>query len=103
MLLANWDAPFEVSTGDNKFVDINDEKIIAYGELDAAYTSPESMSEYKPFTIDLVYRDLTTKPTYVLIVCSSSKYGDYFTGSTSSVLLIDEFELVYGQPTAAQE
>lgn len=103
MLLANWDAPFEVSTGDNKFVDINDEKIIAYGELDAAYTSPESMSEYKPFTIDLVYRDLTTKPTYVLIVCSSSKYGDYFTGSTSSVLLIDEFELVYGQPTTAQE
>lgn len=103
MLLANWDSPFEVSTGDNKFVDINDEKIIAYGELDAAYTSPESMSEYKPFTIDLVYRDLTTKPTYVLIVCSSSKYGDYFTGSTSSVLLIDEFELVYGQPAAAQE
>ena len=103
MLLANWDSPFEVSTGNNKFVDINDEKIIAYGELDAAYTSPESMSEYKPFTIDLVYRDLTTKPTYVLIVCSSSKYGDYFTGSTSSVLLIDEFELVYGQPTTAQE
>lgn len=103
MLLANWESPFEVSTGDNKFVDINDEGIIAYGELDAAYTSPESMSEYKPFTIDLVYRDLTTKPTYVLIVCSSSKYGDYFTGSTSSVLLIDEFELVYGQPTIAQE
>lgn len=103
MLLANWDSPFEVSTGDNKFVDINNVKIIAYGELDAAYTSPESMSEYKPFTIDLVYRDLTTKPTYVLIVCSSSKYGDYFTGSTSSVLLIDEFELVYGQPTTVQE
>lgn len=103
MLLANWESPFEVSTGDNKFVDINDEGIIAYGELDAAYTSPESMSEYKPFTIDLVYRDLTTKPTYVLIVCSSSKYGDYFTGSTSSVLLIDEFELVYGQPAAVQE
>ena len=102
MLLANWESPFEVSTGDNKFVDINDEGIIAYGELDAAYTSPESMSEYKPFTIDLVYRDLTTKPTYVLIVCSSSKYGDYFTGSTSSVLLIDEFELVYGQPTVQE-
>lgn len=102
ILLANWDAPFEVSTGDNKFIDINDKSIIAYGELDAAYTSPESMSEYKPFTIDLVYRDLTTKPTYVLIVCSSSKYGDYFTGSTSSVLLIDEFELVYGQPTVQE-
>lgn len=98
MLLADWSAPFAVNTGEDVFVDINDPSIIAYGELSDDLTSPESMSEYKEFTIDLKYRDLVKKPTYVLIVCSSSKYGDYFTGSTSSVLLVDEFELIYGEP-----
>lgn len=98
MLLADWNKPFAVSTGDNIFIDINDSSIIAYGELGEELTSPASMSEYKEFVIDLKYRDLKRKPTYVLIVCSSSKYGDYFTGSTSSVLLIDEFELIYGEP-----
>lgn len=98
ILLADWNEPFAVSTGDNKFIDINDGSIIAYGELSNELTSPASMSEYKEFTIDLKYRDLNRKPTYVLIVCSSSKYGDYFTGSTNSVLLLDEFELIYGEP-----
>ena len=98
ILLADWESAFAVSTGDNQFVDINDDSVIAYGELDSSLTSPESMSEYKEFIIDIKYRDLTRKPTYILVVCSSSKYGDYFTGSTSSVLLIDELELVYGEP-----
>lgn len=98
ILLADWESAFAVSTGDNQFVDINDDSVIAYGELDSSLTSPESMSEYKEFTIDIKYRDLTRKPTYILVVCSSSKYGDYFTGSTSSVLLIDELQLVYGEP-----
>ena len=97
--LADWTAPFAVSTGDNQFVDLTDSSIIAFGELPADKTSPESMSDYEKFTIDLKYRDLTRKPTYILIVCSSSKYGDYFTGSTSSVLLLDEFDLTYGEPT----
>ena len=61
------------------------------------------MSNYERFTINLKYRDLTKKPTYILIVASASKYGDYFTGSTSSVLLIDEFELIYGEPTIDTE
>ncbi len=98
ILLADWESAFAVSTGDNQFVDINDDSVIAYGELDSSLTSPESMSEYKEFIIDIKYRDLIRKPTYILVVCSSSKYGDYFTGSTSSVLLIDELELVYGEP-----
>lgn len=97
--LADWSAPFAVSTGDDQFVDFTSSSIIAYGELPADKTSPENMSDYEQFTIDLKYRDLTRKPTYILIVCSSSKYGDYFTGSTSSVLLLDEFDLIYGEPT----
>lgn len=99
ILLADWDAPFAVNTGENKFVDINDSSVIAYGELGADKTSPQSMNDYEEFTIDIKYRDITRKPTYILIVCSSSKYGDYFTGSTGSVLLLDEFQLIYGEPT----
>lgn len=102
--LLDWDAPFPVNTGDNVF--FNPETtpgVIAYGELPADKCSPASMSEYEPFEIDLKYRDLTKKPTYILIVCSSSKYGDYFTGSTSSVLLLDEFDLIYGEPTIDTE
>ena len=51
------------------------------------------MTEYEKFTIDIEYRDLKRKPTYIVIVATSSKYGDYFAGSTNSVLLVDEFEL----------
>ena len=101
ILLADWDSPFAVSTGDDIFVNINDPSVIAYGELSAEKTSPQSMDEYEEFTIDIKYRDITRKPTYILIVCSSSKYGDYFTGSTSSVLLLDEFQLIYSEPILA--
>ncbi|MDE5712626.1 MAG: PCMD domain-containing protein, partial [Muribaculaceae bacterium] len=30
-----------------------------------------------------------------VIVCSASKFGDYFCGSSSSVMYVDDFELVY--------
>ena len=96
--LTDWQGPLAVNTGKNIFFDPNDKSVIAYGELSADKVSPAAMSKYEEFVIDLKYRDLNRKPTYILIVCSSSKYGDYFTGSTSSVLLLDEFDLVYGKP-----
>ncbi|MGN0308992.1 MAG: PCMD domain-containing protein, partial [Bacteroides sp.] len=97
--LTDWEAPFAVNTGKSQFVDFKADYIIAYGELDKSLVSPATaMDSYQPFTIDILYRDLTRKPKYILIVCSSSKYGDYFTGSTSSVLLLDEFDLIYGEP-----
>lgn len=98
--LLDWTAPFAVNTGENEFFNpTTTPGVIAYGELPAEKCAPASMSSYEMFTIDLKYRDLTTKPTYILIVCSSSKYGDYFTGSKTSVLLLDEFDLIYGEPT----
>ncbi|RHO74214.1 hypothetical protein DW083_03895 [Parabacteroides sp. AF48-14] len=88
-----WDKPFPVSTSDGVFVDRtwNNETMVAYGEL----VSGETVRDYTVFTIPLKYRNYSTKPTYILIVASASKYGDYFTGSTSSVLLLDECELVF--------
>lgn len=80
----------------------NDDNIIAYGALPDSEAGSTN-NEWKEFTITLKYKDITPKDEYYLIiVCSSSKYGDYFTGSTSSVMYIDDLELVYGQPTVQE-
>lgn len=91
------------NTDSDTFIDFeNDENIIAYGALpDSKCVSTNG--EWAEFTIDLEYRDITTKPSYIIIVCSSSKYGDYFTGSTSSLLYLDDMELVYGDDPVIAE
>lgn len=83
------------NTNMSTFPDYNtDNRVVAYGAIpDAACGN----TDWKQFTIDLVYRDLTRKPTHIIIVISSSKYGDYFTGSDSSVLYVDDMELIYGE------
>lgn len=45
--------------------------------------------------ININWKNRTTVPTHVIIVCSASKYGDYFTGCEGSVMYVDDFELVY--------
>jgi len=89
--LCDWTEAFHANSKTETFVDysVNNPSVIAYGELKNA----RKMSAYEKFTIDIKYRDLNRKPTYIVIVATSSKYGDYFAGSTSSVLLLDEFEL----------
>ena len=84
------------NTNSSTFIDFaNDENIIAYGELPAS-SCVATDGQWKEFTIDLQYRSLTEKPTHLIIVCSSSKYGDYFTGGKGSTLHLDDFELIYG-------
>ena len=97
--LSDADAPYTVNTREGTFVNFQtDPNIIAYGELPT--TDCVTTSGWEEFTIDLKYRDLTRQPKYIIIVASASKYGDYFTGSSSSVMYIDDFELVYdGEPT----
>ena len=97
--LSDADAPYTVNTRDGNFVDYaNDPHIIAYGEIPVS-DCVSTGDNWKEFTINLEYRDLTRKPKYIIVVASASKYGDYFTGSTGSVMYIDDFELVYdGQP-----
>ncbi len=90
--LADWSAPYVINTTEKQFLDINNSSIIAYGDLkDGVGTG----GEYKEFEIKLDYRDLKREPKYILVVASASKYGDYFTGSTSSILYADEFSLSY--------
>ena len=95
--LCDWPAPFLVNTAQNTFVDLstNNSSIIAYGELSDEQASQTNMPAYERFEIDIKYRDTTRKPTYILIVASSSKYGDYFTGGEGSTLYLDELELSF--------
>lgn len=72
--------------------------IIAYGGLSDDFCK-QQVSSWTEFSIDLTYANLTEKPTHIIIVISSSKYGDYFEGSTSSLLYLDDLEFVYGEPT----
>lgn len=102
--LSDADAPYTVNTRDGNFVDYaNDPNIIAYGELPVADCASTG-DNWKEFTINLEYRDLKRIPKYIIVVASASKYGDYFTGSTGSVMYIDDFELVYdGQPVVKEQ
>ena len=85
--------PFEIRTNprNRQLFDPNGDYVVAYGKVQFG----ESVSEYTPFEFTLDYRSTTRRPTYIIITASASKYGDYFTGGNGSVLLIDDFELLY--------
>lgn len=78
----------------NRF-DKSASSIIAYGE----YVISQEISAYEPFEIPLVYREgklpAAGTPIYITIVATSSIDGDEFTGSTNSILYIDELSLDY--------
>lgn len=65
--------------------------VIAYGER--LFT--ESVGEWQQVTIPLEYVSTSRVPTHLTIVCSASRLGDYFTGSTQSVMWLDDMELLY--------
>ncbi len=91
--LGDWDSPVRIRTKASEFkvLDLDDPNIIAYGELNQQST----ITEYQEFTIELEYRATNRKPKYLLIVCTASKYGDYFTGGTGSTLWVDELSLEF--------
>lgn len=73
----------------------NDSRVVAYGSLPQSQNI-SSEGQWKEVNIPLVYTSLTRKPTHLLVVFSSSKYGDYFHGGTGSTLYLDDFYLEYG-------
>lgn len=91
--LGDWSAPVEIRTNprDRKLFDKNDPHIIAYAEFNSGTT----VSEYQELSLELDYRSMDRKPTYLVVVASASKYGDYFTGGIGTILALDEFRLEY--------
>ena len=80
------------STNKRQLFDPEGEGVIAYGVQDwTTATDGEGLIE---FEIPLTYYSLDRKPTALVLVCSASKYGDYFSGGDST-MWIDDFELIY--------
>lgn len=90
IVLADWDTPIEVCPPDLALDEENDPGIIGLGKI----YFKKKMGAYEPFSIEIEYRNERT-PKYVSIVASSSALGDSFTGSTGSVLYLDELEFTY--------
>lgn len=91
--LSDKSEPYEIrnNPSNRQLFNKDDANIIAYGE----FSSNESTSSYKQIEIPLEYRYTNRTPKYIIIVASSSKYGDYYIGGVGSKLWLDEMELVY--------
>lgn len=85
--------PFLVDTSAKKFFDKTGPNVIAFGEI--IFSEATEGDDMVPFEIELNYRDTTRKAKYIMVVATSSRYGDYFTGGTGSTLWLDDLELIY--------
>ena len=86
------DTPLIIDTRDKStFFNPKSSAVIAYGEM----LFNETIGEWREVTIPLEYVTTSKVPTHIVIVNSASRLGDYFTGSTQSVLWLDDMELLY--------
>lgn len=93
MALTDGNAPVEIRTNKNnrKLFDKDADEVFAYGQLNNGSTT----NGWVDFTIMMDFKETNRKATYIVLVASSSKYGDYFTGSKESILYLDDLELIY--------
>ncbi len=85
--------PFECRTNpkDQNLFDPSASYVVAYGRMQCGQDVPQ----YIPFEVELQYTATNRRPTYLVVVASSSKYGDYFTGGDGAVMCVDDLELLY--------
>lgn len=69
----------------------DDPRVIAYGQ----FTKGSTVNNWTSETINLDYKNTELAPTHILVVASSSKYGDFFTGGVGSTLVVDNMKLIY--------
>ncbi len=91
--MTDWTTPYEIRTNPNnrQLFDKDAAYVIGYGALERG----SSMDDYEEFEITIDYRSTSAMPRYIMITCASSKYGDYFTGSSQAVLYVDQLSLEY--------
>lgn len=91
--------PVVVRTKGPKLFNPKDTGTIGYGEM--IFTDNVGLDEnggMKEVIIPLNYDNYggrTRIPTHIIIVASASQYGDYYSGSTGSVMWLDDLELIY--------
>ena len=76
---------------ESTFFNPRSEAVVGYGELLMDY----SVEQWTQVTIPIEYVATDLEPTHIVVVCSASRLGDYFTGSTKSLLYVDDVELIY--------
>lgn len=86
------DCPVVVNTKDEStYFDKSGKNVIGVGEM----ILTESTDGWIEFTLPLDYRSTNEVPTHMIIVFTGSRFGDYFTGSTQSLMLVDDLTLLY--------
>lgn len=91
-LFGTDESPVSIDTRDaSTFFDPNGKDVIGYG---GRYFH-ESVDEWTQITIPIEYSATDKRPTHIVVVCSASRLGDYFTGSRNSRMWIDDIELLY--------
>ena len=86
------DSPVRVNTTQKEtFFDKDSEGVIAYG----SYVRDSSTDGWTDVEIPLEYRSTSRVPSHIIVSCAASMLGDYFTGSSTSTLWIDDVRLVY--------
>ncbi len=67
--------------------------VIAYGEH--VFSEATAGDELIEITIPIEYVRQGVTPSNIVVVCSASRYGDYYCGGPGSTLIVDDFKLVY--------
>lgn len=80
-------------SSNRQLFDKNASNVIAYGEHQ--FNGDTDGEEMIKITIPINYYKTGIIPSYIMVVCSASKYGDYFAGADNSTLWIDDMELEY--------
>jgi hypothetical protein len=98
VLITAWDTPHLVDTANpDTFISPDNitkfDGIIGYGSL----VKRESNTEWAEYTINITYPEATKhlKPKKLVISFTPSGFGDYFTGSTSSWMYVDDIVFNY--------
>ncbi|MDE6394667.1 MAG: PCMD domain-containing protein, partial [Duncaniella sp.] len=91
--LIDTDEPFEIRTNPNnrQLFDPDGPYVVAYGK--AEWNT--DVTEWSRFEVTLDYKSTSRVPKYVVCTASASVLGDYFTGGNGSVMMIDDFELLF--------
>lgn len=71
-------------------MDMNDSHLIGFAQM----TCGDNVNTWTTKALDIKYRNDRT-PKYIIVVASSSKYGDYFTGGETSLMKVDNLKLIY--------
>lgn len=90
---SKWSRIIKTNKKNRQLFDKDAENVIAYGEM--IWSGKTSDNGLVPFEITLNYKSLERIPNRIVVVASACMYGDYFQGSSSSKMWLDDLELVY--------